>query len=220
VDSGLLTEDLKMIAKIQKKINGLVIPKVEGPWHLEMVRTLLTQYGNAEPASHLKFLAGIESARSIIDLKEICQYTKSPKLDALLFSAEDYCASTGITRTPGATELLYARSAVVNHAVAYDIHAIDMVCINYKDPQVLINEAKEACELGFHGKQAINPIQIQYIRDAFKPSETAIAFAKKVVEANKKNQAEGKGAFELDGKMIDAPVVKAAQHILQRAHIS
>lgn len=53
-----------------------------------MVRTLLTQFGNAEPAEHLKFLAGIESAKSIVDLKEICQYSHSPKLDGLLFSAE------------------------------------------------------------------------------------------------------------------------------------
>ena len=72
-----------------------------------------------------------------------------------------------------------------------------MVCINYKDPQVLIKEAKEASELGFHGKQAINPVQIQYasifdyyftllfltwqIRDAFRPSDAAIAFATKVL---------------------------------------
>jgi len=113
--------------------------------------------------------------------------------------------------------MLYARSAVVNFAVAYDLHAIDMVCINYKDPASLLKEAREGYEMGFHGKQAINPVQIPLIREGFKPPEATLAFAKKVIEANETNQAAGKGAFEIDGKMIDAPVVKWANLVLKRS---
>jgi len=218
VESGLAVEDLKMIASVSDKIHGIVIPKVEGPWHLDMVRTLLTQYGNYESVINLNLLASIESAKAVVSLKEICGYNLFPKLDALVFASEDYCANTGMIRTPGALELLYARSAVVNYAVAYDLHAIDMVCIHYKDPQFLQQEAKEACEMGFHGKQAIHPSQIPLIYEAFKPNEKTLSFAKRVIEGNQHNQQQGKGAFELDGKMIDMPVVKWAHNILRRAN--
>lgn len=59
----------------------------------------------------------------------------------------------GMTRTPEAKELLYARSCVVTHAVAFDLEAIDMVCLDYKNPEVLLKEAEEGRHMGYTGKQ-------------------------------------------------------------------
>ncbi|EFA79538.1 citrate lyase subunit beta-like protein [Heterostelium album PN500] len=215
VDSGLLEDDLKMISTIASYIDGLVIPKVDDPSHLIYITEILRHvYG----VKNLKLLASIESARSLISLKEICRYappgSDANLLDALIFASEDYCADTGITRTPEATELLYARSSVTTHAIAHGLQAIDMVCINYKDPEYLRREVQEGIRMGFHGKQAIHPNQIDVIRDAYRPSPKQFEFASRIVEQNEIFQAQGKGAFEVDGKMIDMPMVKWAKNIL------
>eukprot|EP01132_Coremiostelium_polycephalum_P005418 gene5418-6757_t len=221
IDSGLLEKDLEMIAQVATYIDGLVIPKVEHPDHLGYLMYLLHRLCGEKNASHLNLLACVESAVSLVNLKDICRYherlgkgDKPSQLQALVFASEDYCADTGITRTPSATELLYARSTVVNHAVAHGLQAIDMVCINFRDPDVLAKETKEGIQLGFHGKQAIHPNQIDIICDAFRPSPKQFEFATKIVEQNELNQSQGKGAFEIDGKMIDMPMVKWANNIL------
>eukprot|EP01133_Synstelium_polycarpum_P008385 gene8385-9857_t len=214
VDSGLLEADIEALAPVARYIDGFVVPKVEHPSHLLYLAQLL----KAHKASDLKLLACIESARAIVGLRDICNYAEGSgdksALEALIFASEDYCADTGITRTPAATELLYARSAVVNNAIAAGLQAIDMVCINYKDPEYLRREVNEGVRMGFHGKQAIHPNQVDIICDAFRPSPQQFDFASRIVEQNDIFQAEGKGAFELDGKMIDMPMVKWARNIL------
>jgi citrate lyase beta subunit len=88
------------------------------------------------------------------------------------------------------------------------LSAIDMVCIQYKDENQLIKECQQGYNLGFDGKQAIHPNQVAVIYKHFTPPPEQIEMAKKIVLANRKNQNEGVGAWELDGKMIDMPMVR------------
>ncbi|KAF2068844.1 hypothetical protein CYY_009831 [Polysphondylium violaceum] len=225
VDSGLLESDIEALTPVHNYIDGLVIPKVEHPEQLRYITYLLRNQFGEQGASKLKFLGCIESAAGIVNLRDICRYNEKlfvgtshshskSQLDALVFASEDYCADTGITRTPQATELLFARSSVVNHAIANGLQAIDMVCIDFKNHETLQKETREGIQLGFHGKQAIHPNQIDIICDSFRPSKEKFEFASKIVEQNDHHQSIGKGAFEVDGKMIDMPMVKWARNIL------
>ncbi|HLF27313.1 MAG TPA: HpcH/HpaI aldolase/citrate lyase family protein [Anaerolineae bacterium] len=81
----------------------------------------------------------------------------------------------------------------------------------------MTREALEGARLGFGGKQIIHPHQVEPVQAAFTPSAEAIAHAQRVVEAFEAHQASGAGAFALDGKMVDMPVVKAAQRVLEKA---
>jgi citrate lyase subunit beta-like protein len=135
----------------------------------------------------------------------------------MIFGGEDYAASIGAMRTKLATELLYARQAVVAACAANDLQALDIVFIDFKDTEGLRAEAQEGAEFGFSGKQIIHPNQVQVTQEAFTPSEEAIAYAKRVVETFEASQKEGKGAYALDGKMIDMPLLKNAQKVLDRA---
>eukprot|EP01112_Ceratiomyxa_fruticulosa_P010329 TRINITY_DN2729_c0_g1_i2.p1 TRINITY_DN2729_c0_g1~~TRINITY_DN2729_c0_g1_i2.p1 ORF type:complete len:360 (+),score=59.16 TRINITY_DN2729_c0_g1_i2:92-1081(+) len=222
-DSNHISRDLQVLAPLVGKIHGIQIPKVDSSNHFNFVSSMLRKFGaDSQALSQIKYFAAIESAKAVINLREICEYNNSngfPKLGTLIFASEDYCADTGITRTQGAQELLFARSAVVNHAVAYGLDSIDMVCINYKDPAFLEKEAREGAQLGFNGKQAIHPTQIPIIVEAFRPSPAMVEWANKIIEGNKIHQAKGTGAFELDGLMIDLPIVKRATNILRGADI-
>jgi len=138
------------------------------------------------------------------------------KLSALLFASEDYCADTSIIRTETRKELLYTRSQIVVAAKAFGVDAIDMVCINYKDLDYLKEECEDGRRLGFNGKQAIHPSQVELIQSSFVPTHKDILRAAKIVHQMEKSHALEKGAFGLDleggGKeMIDAPMLKQAE---------
>ncbi|HQY26983.1 MAG TPA: aldolase/citrate lyase family protein, partial [Thermoflexales bacterium] len=141
----------------------------------------------------------------------------SPRLTALMFGAEDYAASVGAIRTERGEEVLFARSAVVAAAAAYGLDAIDIVRFDLADPAGLEAECRFGRQLGYAGKMAIHPGQLEIINRAFGPSPAEIARAARIVSAAEQNQAAGIGAFALDGRMIDAPVVKAAENALARA---
>ena len=113
--------------------------------------------------------------------------------------------------------MLYARSAVVTACAANDLQAIDMVYIDFRDLEGLRIEAEQGAGLGFSGKQVIHPDQVAAVQEAFTPSAEAIAYAQRVVETFENSQREDKGAYALDGKMIDMPLLKNAQKVLERA---
>jgi citrate lyase beta subunit len=215
VGSRLEGDDLAAI--LPGRPDGIVIPKVQSAGAIREISSRLAQveHENGWPAGRIVLLALIETARGIVNLKEISN--SDPRLQALIFGAEDLAGDIGAIRTRAGWEIFYARSAVAIHAAAYHLQAIDMVFMDLNDIEELIKEAQEGARMAYSGKQAIHPRQVAPVQEAFSPAEEAIAQALRVVEAAKVHQSEGRGAFALDGKMIDAPVVKEAEWILARA---
>lgn len=95
-----------------------------------------------------------------------------------------------------------------------------MVCIQFKDNDQLIKECIQGFNLGYTGKQAIHPAQLETIYKHFMPSEEAVTFATNIVKAWNDNHSEGRGVFEVGGKVIDLPMVLWARKILGKANIS
>ena len=213
--SGRAEEDLQVI--LAGHPDAILVPKVDSAEIVNEVDRLITsaekKYG--WESGKIAIIVTIESARAFINLASICQ--SSPRLQALVFGAEDFTADTGITRTLDARELLFARSSLVMHAAAFGLQVIDMVQTSFADTQLLEKECREGAELGFTGKQAIHPAQVEIVQRAFTPSDKTIRYALQVVEAAQAAQSEGRGAFTLDGQMVDLPVVKRAESILARA---
>ena len=212
--SGLENEDIDAVLPFRP--DGVVVPKVEQlsqiEWASEKIEAAELAYG--WPVHSIRLLAGMETPRAIMNLKELASH---PRLHALIFGGEDYAASVGATRTPAALELLYARSAVVMACAAYGLQAIDMVTVNFQDLEFVRREASFGAQLGYTGKQVIHPNQVAPVQEAFTPDEAAIRSARRLVEAFETQQAEGSGAFALDGRMIDNPLVVAAERVLERA---
>jgi citrate lyase subunit beta-like protein len=215
IGSGLEKRDL--VAALATNPDAIVVPKIETAEQVKWVSEHIESY---ELSSNLKIgairlLIGVETAKGILNLKEIAESDK--RLEVIIFGAEDYAASVGATRTKEATEVLYARSAVVTACAANDLQAIDMVYIDFKDEKGLRVEAEQGAGLGFSGKQIIHPNQVVPVQEAFTPSDSAIEYAKRIIESFESSQKEGKGAYALDGRMIDMPLLKNAQKVLERA---
>ena len=212
--SGLEREDIEAVMYFRP--DGIVLPKVDEAEQIEWVNQKIeaAELAMGWPLQSIRLLAGVETPKGILNLKEIAS---QPRLEALIFGGEDYAASVGATRTPGAEELLYARSAVVAACKAYGLQAIDMVSVSFLDLEALRREARFGAQLGYTGKQVIHPNQVAPAQEAFTPNEAAIQSAQRLVEAFEMQQARGAGAFALDGRMIDMPLVRSAQNVLERA---
>jgi citrate lyase subunit beta-like protein len=214
VGSGWEKDDIAAV--LPYRPDGIVIPKIESldqiQWGSEIIEMAELKYG--WPINSIRMLVGVETAKGILNLREIASH---PRLDGIIFGGEDFAASVGAIRSRDATELLYARQAVIVACAAFDIQAIDIVTIDFKDIESLRAESEFGAQLGYAGKQVIHPAQVDPVQTAFTPSDVAIAHAKQIVESFEPSQKEGKGAFALDGKMIDMPLVKNAQKVLERA---
>jgi citrate lyase beta subunit len=211
VGSGLHTADLE--ATIDTQLDGYVIPKVESGAQVQAVSNLLAQ--RREDAHPIALIAIVETARGIVNLREIAE--SDPHLVALTFGAEDLAGDMGAIRTPEGWEGFYARSAVVLHAKAYGLQAIDTPFVRLDDEAGFVKETHAALQMGYTGKLAIHPKQVAPIQAIFTPTEEEIHAAKRLITAHDEHQSAGTGVFQLDGKMIDMPMIRAAQAVLDRA---
>jgi citrate lyase beta subunit len=215
VSSDWFEDDIALT--VEGRPDGYVIPKVELDLQIHDADQRLSEAEREHgwPKGSIALLALIETAKGVVNLKEIAD--SSPRLQALIFGAEDLAGDLGATRTSEGWEVFYARSAVVLHAKAYGLQAIDTVYVKLDDITGLTAETEQAVRMGYTGKLAIHPRQVEPIQTAFTPTPEEIARARRLIEAHNAQQRAGKGAFELDGKMVDMPMVRAAESILARA---
>lgn len=215
VGSGMEEEDLQAV--LPGRPEGIVLPKVGDPSQVRWLSLKLTEAerANGWQEGEIKILALIETGMGIVNLKEIA--SSDPRLQALIFGAEDLAGDIGAVRTREGWEVFYARSAVAVHARAFGLQAVDIVYMDIHNIEGLRQESEEGVRMAYTGKQVIHPNQVQPVQEAFTPNQQAIDQALRIVDAANNNQQAGKGAFALDGKMVDAPVVKAAEGVLEKA---
>lgn len=193
--------------------DALLVPKVQSAQEVKEVSALVGQYEKS-PGS-IKLVALIETPQGIAEAYNIARADK--RLVALALGAEDYTAFLGAKRTKEGEEIYSARAALVNAAAAAGIQSIDTPFTDANDDEGLNEDTLKAKELGFKGKLAINPRQIDIIHDVFNPSEHDINWAERVLEAIKRAEEEGSGVASLNGKMVDAPIANRARTIMHLA---
>jgi len=204
-------------ATIDAHPDGYVLPKVES---LVMVRAVAAYLSRAEQErgwtdGGIALLAIVESTLGVVNLREIAASTS--RLDALIFGAEDFAGDIGAIRTAEGMEVFYARSAVVLHAKAYGLQAIDSPFVHLNDEPALIAETVQALHMGYTGKLAIHPRQVEPIQQVFTPTMDQIAQAHLLIAEHDRQQAAGTGVFEMGGRMIDMPMIRAAETVIARA---
>ncbi|KAL4781462.1 Pyruvate/Phosphoenolpyruvate kinase-like domain-containing protein [Aspergillus varians] len=232
VDSGLALADLTEVLK-SPNLSTIVIPKVNSASNLtfvtDVINHTLSQQQQTQPQNTsrppISLLALVESAKSLTSLTQITAAT--PLLQGLIFAAEDFALDLSLTRTPSLTEFLFARSAIATAARAANLPStIDLVCTTYKStsadgspPAALEEECRSGRGLGFNGKQCIHPSQVETVQRIYGPDEAEVNWAVRVVIADEKAARQGRGAWTLDGKMIDVPVAEKAKAIVKKAEL-
>ena len=159
----------------------------------------------------------VETARAVLNLREIVQTAASTRLEALVLGPNDLSADLRlkgpIARAGLKTTLLHMNIAARAHGLA----ALGGVYNAIDDAAGFEAECAEEAGLGLDGKTLIHPRQIEIANRAFSPSAEEIAWAKAVVAAFAAPEADGKGAIRLDGRMVERLHLKAAERILRMA---
>jgi len=201
-------EDVRALADVDR-LDSVMLPKAGSSDDVRTLDRLLGEHDVDVPV-----IVVVESARGVLNAADIAAAASTT---AIAFGAEDLSADIGATRTDDGTEVLYAREHVVLAASAAGVDAIDTVYTDIENIDGLSEETKFAAGLGYDGKMAIHPAQVEPINDAFTPADEDIEWARRVLEAKREADEEGRGVFRVDGEMIDAPLIAQAERIVARA---
>ncbi|HOW30901.1 MAG TPA: aldolase/citrate lyase family protein [Bacteroidales bacterium] len=211
VPAGL--SDLDFV--VPHQVNLILVPKCESAEQIRLVNEKISEIKARTGASQPIWLMPIiESAMGVLKALEIAQ---SENVVALAIGLEDYTADLGVKRTQEGTESFFARSMVVNACKAAGIQAIDSVYSDVANMEGLKDNVLRSKALGFDGMGCIHPRQIRVIHENFAPDADEIEKAKKIVNAFIEAGEKGLGVVSLGTKMIDQPVVKRAQKVIDLA---
>ncbi len=162
-----------------------------------------------------KIQCSIETPLAVENVFEIASASK--RIISISFGAEDYTRLLGVDRTKDAKELFYARSRVANAASIARIDAMDTVWADFNDLEGFENEVKDAKQLGFSGKSCIHPSQIEIVHNVFTPDMVEVEKSLRIMKVVKEANIEQGGVIQVDGKMIDIPVIEKAKRIIELA---
>lgn len=215
LDSGLLSEDLAAVVRPQ--VYGVSVGKVDSVDILNAVSALI---GDAESragleAGSVRLVPWIESASAIVNAYEICR--ASPRIVAAALGAEDFTNDMEIERRDDDAELAYPRSVIAVAARAAGVLALDTPYFAFRDEDGLRENSAASRGVGFRGRFAIHPAQIDAINEVYSPSAERIERARREIAAFEEAASVGRGSTSLDGKVVDVPVVKRAQALLDLA---
>ncbi|GAP41194.1 citrate (pro-3S)-lyase subunit beta [Flexilinea flocculi] len=198
-------------------VDVIRLPKTETPQDILDTENAITEIEKKTgiEIGSTKMMAAIESALGVVNAYPIA--ISSKRLVGIALGAEDYTASLKTTRSLDGTELFFARSQIVVAARAAGIDAIDTVFSNLNDMETFEKEIRLIKQLGFDGKSVINPRQIDVVHKIFNPTEKEIEKALRILEAMREAETKGSGVVNLDGKMIDKPVLLRAERMIDMA---
>ncbi len=215
LDTGLLEDDLAAV--VGPRIFGVSVGKIQTPEDIEAVSSIierLEKRAGIEVGS-VRLVPWIETAMAIVRCYEIC--AASPRIVGVAFGAEDFTNDMAIERAEDDSEVAYPRGVVCVAARAAGVLALDTPYFSFRDPDGLRKNALASRKIGFKGKFAIHPAQIDIINEGFSPSQAEIEQARRVVAAFEEAERAGRGSTSLDGKVVDVPVARRARALLEIA---
>jgi citrate lyase beta subunit len=204
-----------------EKLDTILVPKVGVPADLYMVEAMVNQIEQgAKREPHVQLEALIETALGMANVEDIARF--GGRLEALHFGVADYAASLrartvnigGLNPDYPGDQWHAAISRMTIACRAYGLRAIDGPFGDFSDPEGYSHGARRAAALGIEGKWAIHPSQIELANEVFSPPEAEVTRARRIVEALREAEAQGKGAASLDGKMIDAASERMAANVI------
>ncbi len=203
-------------AAVRPGLSALFVTKTEGVHHLRLLDEAVSELEKERgmPVGSVGFGAMIEHPRALAHIDDIAEH--GPRVIAMMLGGEDFALETG--SVPGDETLELPKRLVAFAAQAHNVPMIGILgtVADYSDPAAYKKSAERARRFGFSGGTCIHPGLVSALNEAFTPKPEEVAYAKKLIEADKKAAAEGRGSFSVDGKMIDIPVIDRARKLITR----
>ncbi|MDO9628923.1 MAG: aldolase/citrate lyase family protein [Acholeplasmataceae bacterium] len=214
LDSSLGFVDLTTI--VTDKIDTIMLPKATKEMTLLLVEVLRKIEKKTKMTKKIGIIPIIEKASSVLEVADIA---KIERVNGLLLGGEDLATDLEVQRTENGLEILFSRQIVILAAKANQIDAIDTPYTNTTNQSGFESDSEFAKSLGMNAKACIHPIQIETVNKIFSPKVSEIEYALKVIAAYEAAILEKRGAFSVDGKMVDKPVIERAQKVIEKAKL-
>lgn len=207
---------LDLEAAMEAGAEIIALPKCDTP---EKVRALGEAVGAHEgrlgiEIGSTELMPNVETAAGLVRTLEIAK--ASPRVTACLVASEDMAADLQSERGRDGLELSYARQRFLVECRAAGVTPIDCP-FTWTNLKGLETDSLFARHLGYHAKSAVTPEHAHVIQEVMTPSEDAIHYARRVVEAFEEARAKGEGRVELDGSLVEVPIYSNAKRLLERA---
>jgi len=225
LDTHYMYRDIvEVVEQAGHRLDTILIPKVGTASDVYLVDALVTQIEAAMGIEHrigLEVL--IETALGMANVEAIAQ--ASPRLEAMHFGVADYAASCrartvsigGLTPDYPGDQWHMALSRMTVACRAYGLRPVDGPYGDFNDPDGFVASAKRGAALGIEGKWAIHPSQIELANEVFSPPDAEVERARGILEALAEARRAGRGAAQLEGKMIDAASARMAENVVRTA---
>lgn len=228
-----------VVEQAGRHVDSIMIPKVGSGADVQLVATLLTQIEDATRLGRrIAISVLIETALGMVNCEEIARACPE-RMEAMVFGVADYAASLQshttsiggsnpdyvmLTDADGGSEREqhwgdqwhYALSRIAVVCRAYGLRPIDGPFGDFTDPEGYLASARRAAVLGYEGKWAIHPSQIELANEVFTPNERIVSKTRRILAAMEEAAAHGKGAVSLDGRLIDAASIRMAENLLAK----
>ncbi len=222
IDTHYMYRDVvDLVEQAGDNIDTILIPKVGVAADVYMVDAMLTQIETAKGYSNkIGIEALIETTLGMANVDSIA--TSSPRMEAMHFGVADYAASCRARTTnigglnpdyPG-DQWHHGLSRMLVACRAYGLRPIDGPFGDFNDPDGYMLGARRAAAMGYEGKWAIHPSQIELANQVYSPADAEVDKAQRILIALKEAAAQGKGAASLDGRMIDEASAKMAENVV------
>ncbi len=215
-----------LVETIHERVDGVLLPKVESAAELHAIDWLLAglerergiSEGTIDLIPQLETAAGVQRVERIVQARNLRTYKAPWRVRRIAFGAGDYANDVGLTPTFEEAELAEARARLVMISRAAGLeNPIDSPWFHMKETEAFRRALERSRRGGFQGRLCIHPDQIAPVNEAYQPSAAELAQAARIVAAFKEAEAKGAAAIQLDGQMIDYPIVHRAQALLDAA---
>ena len=211
---SLAVRDLE--ASICPDVDGIAVTKADGASHVKLVDQLVTglEEKRGMKPGQTKFIVMIETADAFTRIDEIPR--ASPRVVAMNIGGEDFALD--LNAQPEDDVLLHPKQRMIIAARAAGVMPLGFIgtVADFSDWEKFRLMVRRSRRFGFDGAGCIHPGQVKIVNEEYTPSAEEVAYARKVIRMDQEAQASGRGSFQIDGKMIDIPVVVRAERLIQR----
>lgn len=197
-------------------VDGIAVTKADSASHVKLLDQLVTELEakRGVQVGHTKFIVMIETADAFIRIDEIPR--ASPRVVAMNIGGEDFALD--LNAQPDDDVLLHPKQRMIIAARAAGVMPLGFIgtVADFSDWERFRLMVRRSRRFGFDGAGCIHPGQVKIVNEEYTPSAEEVAYARKVIQMDKEAQAAGRGSFQIDGKMIDIPVVVRAERLIRR----
>lgn len=195
------------------KPDAVLLPKVERP---QQIQELSDQISERDPMSDIRIWAMIETSLGVLNVAQIAESgrTQDARLDCLVVGLNDLRKDTKVPKRPGRHYLVPWLMLIVLAGRAFQLSVIDSVSNDFKNLSDFEQEAIQGKEMGFDGKMLIHPAQVEPANRIFSPDKDSIEQARAIIAAFAEPSAEGQGAINLNGEMVERLHLEEAEALM------